>query len=271
MRLLLIGDIVGRPGKHACSQIVPRLIRERDLDGVIANAENTTGGSGLTPAMFTKLRHYGVDVCTMGDHIYKRLEITAALNNSDRIVKPANLPAEAAGLTHTVISLRNGERIAVISLLGRTFMNMKADCPFHAIDRILAALPPEVTVRIVDMHAETTGEKVAMGWHLDGRVSAMFGTHTHIQTADERILPLGTAYITDLGMTGPYDSVLGRDKRAVIRNLMTSMPFPFDVASDDVRLCGAIVEVDAETGKATGIERVCEREMAPLPAVTAEE
>lgn len=257
MRLLFIGDIVGRPGKHACSQLVPRLIGERQLGCVIANAENIAAGSGITPQMFTKLRHYGIDCCTLGDHIYRRREIVASLESSDRIVKPANLPAEAAGKTYTVFEARDGVRVAVISLLGRTYMNMRADCPFHAADRVLEELADRAQVIVVDFHAEATSEKIAMGWHLNGRVSAMFGTHTHIPTADERILPGGTAYITDVGMTGPYDSVLGRDKDAVLQSMITAMPFPYAVASGDPRLCGALVDVDPATGLARSIERIC--------------
>ena len=256
MRLLLIGDIVGRAGKHACSQAIPRLVGERGIDFVVANAENASDGSGLTPAMYTKLRHYGVDVCTMGDHIYRRREILPLLDAEERIVRPANLPAEAAGRQLALVEARGGGRVAVISLLGRTFMNVRCDCPYHAVDRVLAQIPHDVKVVVVDMHAETTSEKVALGWHLDGRVSAVFGTHTHVQTADERVLPKGTAYITDLGMTGPHDSVLGRDKTAVVRSLITGMPHPYVVAKGDARLHGAIVDVDSETGRATHIERV---------------
>ena len=197
MRILLIGDIVGRPGKHACSQLVPLMLDERELDFVVANAENASDGSGLTAAMFSKLRHYGIDVCTMGDHIYRRREIVPLLEKENRIVRPANLPQEAAGREMTLIEARNGGRVAVISLLGRTYMNVRSDCPYHAVDRVLATIPRDVKVILVDMHAETTSEKIAMGWHLDGRVSAVFGTHTHVQTADECILPKGTAYITD--------------------------------------------------------------------------
>lgn len=266
MRLLLVGDIVGRPGKHACSQIIPRLIRDREIDCVIANAENASDGSGLTPAMYRKLRHYGIDVCTMGDHIYRRREIMPLLSSEERIVRPANFASEAAGRELAVVETRNGAPVAVVSLLGRTYMNIRSDCPFHAVDRVLAKIPPDVKVILIDVHAEVTSEKVAMGWYLDGRVSAVFGTHTHVQTADERILPNGTACITDLGMTGPYDSVLGRDKHAVVRALYTGMPHPYHVATDDARLCGAIVEVDSQTGKATSIERVCERDDQPPPA-----
>jgi len=265
MRLLVIGDIVGRPGKHACSQLVPRLIGERQIDLVVANAENAAAGSGLTPSMFNKLRHYGIDVCTMGDHIYRRREVFALLASSDRVVRPANLPPEAAGCELAVVPARNGQPVAVLSLLGRTFMNVRADCPFHAADRLLAKLDSGVKTIIVDMHAETTSEKVAMGWYLDGRVSAVVGTHTHVQTADERVLPRGTAYITDVGMTGPYDSVLGRDKEAVVKSLVTGVPHPYAVAKDDARLCGVIIEVDDRTGQARWIERLNLPDPQPLP------
>lgn len=260
MRILIIGDIVGRPGKHCCSQIIPRLVREREIDFVIANAENASAGSGLTPQMFAKLLHYGIDVCTMGDHIYKRREILPTLESSDRIVRPANFPPEAIGHEVVIRESQRGVRVAVVSLIGRVFMNVRADCPFHAIDRILSALPHDVRVVVVDVHAEATSEKVALGWHLDGRVSVVVGTHTHIQTADEHILPRGTAYLTDLGMTGPYDSVLGRSKEAVVRSLITGMPYPYDVAEQDARLCGALVELDSTTGRAISIERVCLRD-----------
>jgi metallophosphoesterase (TIGR00282 family) len=256
MRLLVIGDIVGRPGKHACSQIIPRLINEREIHCVIANAENAAAGSGLTPPMFSKLRHYGIDVCTMGDHVYRRREVLPLLESSNRVVRPANLPPEATGPELAVVEARNGLPVAVFSLLGRTFMNVRADCPFHAADRLLAQLDSRVKTVVVDMHAETTSEKVAMGWYLDGRVTAVIGTHTHVQTADERILPRGTAYITDLGMTGPHDSVLGRDKQAVLRSLVTGVPHPYSVATDDARLCGVIIDTDDNTGQARRIERI---------------
>jgi metallophosphoesterase (TIGR00282 family) len=271
MRVLFVGDIVGRPGKHACSQVIPRLVREREIDFVVANAENAAAGSGITPQMFAKLRHQGVDCCTMGDHIYRRREIIPLLESSDRIIKPANLPPESVGRDHAVVGLANGLRVAVISLLGRTHMNTRADCPFHAADRVLARLPSDVRLIFVDVHAETTSEKVALGWFLNGRVTAVVGTHTHVQTADERVLPGGTAYITDLGMTGPYDSVLGRDRDRVIKSLVTGMPHPYDVASRDVRLCGAIVEADSTTGRAIRIERVCERDEQDPSSVDVED
>lgn len=261
MRILIIGDVVGRPGKHACATVVPRLVKEREIDFVIANAENVAAGSGITPQLFAKLRHMGIDAVTLGDHIYKRLDIVPTLENNDRIVKPANLAPEAAGREFAVVASRRGPKVAIVSLLGRTYMNMKADCPYHAADRVLAQLPRDVKLVVVDMHAETTSEKVAMGWYLNGRATAVVGTHTHIPTADERILPGGTAYITDLGMTGPYNSVLGRDKDRVIKSLVTGMPFPFDVATDDVNLSGVLVEADSTTGRAVRIERVYEKDV----------
>jgi hypothetical protein len=271
MRLLIIGDIVGRPGKHACSQIVPRLISERGIDCVIANAENAAAGSGLTPPMFGKLRHYGIDVCTMGDHIYRRREVLPLLASSDRIVRPANMPPEAVGLEVAVIQARNGQPVAVFSLLGRTYMNVRADCPFHAADRILSQLDGDIKTVVVDVHAEVTSEKVALGWYLDGRVTAVVGTHTHIQTADERILPRGTAYITDLGMTGPYDSVLGRDKDAVVKSLVTGVPQQYTVATEDARVCGVIVETDDQAGQARRIERINIPDPQPMAPGAGEE
>ncbi len=265
MRLLIIGDIVGRPGKHVCSQVVPRLIRERGVDCVIANAENAAAGSGLTEPMFEKLRHYGVDVCTMGDHVFKRRETLALLESEERVIRPANLPHEATGREMAIVQARNGQPVAVFALLGRTYMNIRADCPFHAADRLLEGLSSAVKTVIVDMHAETTSEKIALGWYLDGRVTAVVGTHTHVQTADERILPQGTAYITDLGMTGPYDSVLGRDRHAVVQSLVTGMPHPYTVATENVRMCGVIVETDDASGRALQIERVNIADPLPVP------
>lgn len=264
MRLLILGDIVGKPGKHTCSQIVPALVRDRGIDFVIANAENVAAGSGLTLPMYNKLRHYGIDVCTMGDHVFRRRETFALLESSDRVVRPANLPPEAIGREVTIQMARNGVPVAVFTVLGRTFMNVRADCPFHAADRILAGLPKEVRVVVIDVHAETTSEKVALGWYLDGQVTALVGTHTHIQTADERVLPNGTAYITDLGMTGPYDSVLGRDKQAVVQSLVTGVPHPYNVAFGDPRACGVIVDCDETTGRAIYIERVNIPDPSPI-------
>ena len=239
-----------------------RLVPERDVDCVIINAENAAGGSGLTAALYEKLVQQGANLVTLGDHIYRRRDIIPVLEKSDRIVRPANLPAGAPGKEYAIYETMSNRRVAVISLLGRIYMKGPANCPFAAIDRVLAAVPKDIKVVVVDMHAEATSEKVAMGWHLDGRVSVVFGTHTHIPTADERILPKGTAYITDIGMTGPYDSVLGRVKERVVSTMISAVPSTFSVATGDLRLCGIIVKVDAGTGVATSIERVCFNESA---------
>jgi metallophosphoesterase (TIGR00282 family) len=255
--ILCIGDIVGRPGRSIVARAIPVLAESHGIDCVIANAENTANGSGLTESLYEKLLSYGVDLITMGDHIYRRGELMPILEQSDRIVRPVNYPAESIGKEVAVFETSSGARVAVISVMGRLFMRPPCDCPFHAIDRVLARLPSDIKTVVVDMHAEATSEKIAMGWHLDGRVSVVFGTHTHVQTADERILEGGTGYITDLGMTGPYDSVLGRRKDRVLRSLTTGLPAPFDVATGDPRLCGIIVKVDSDTGRARHIERVC--------------
>jgi metallophosphoesterase (TIGR00282 family) len=256
LKVLCVGDVVGSPGRRVLGEAIPVLVSRHQIDCVIVNAENAAGGSGITPAIFEKILHYGVDVVTLGDHLYRRREIISVLETSDRIVRPANLPAAAPGKDHTIRATARDHRVAVISLLGRTFMKKPSDCPFAAADRVLAVLPKDVRIIIVDMHAEATSEKIAMGWHLDGRVSALFGTHTHVPTADERVLPKGTAYVTDVGMTGPYDSVLGRDKQRVLSAMIRGLPDALDVATDDVRLCGAIVSIESTTGLATAIERV---------------
>jgi metallophosphoesterase (TIGR00282 family) len=256
IKLLCIGDVVGRPGRQVVSQAVPALTKERGLDCVIANVENSAAGSGLTEVLYEKFLKYGVHLMTMGDHIYRKQEILPVLERSDCIVRPANFPAEAVGREFAIYQTAAGPRVAVISLMGRLFIRMVADCMFHAVDRVLAKLPRDVKIIVVDMHAEATSEKVAMGWHLDGRVSLVFGTHTHVPTADEQILPKGTAYVTDLGMSGPYDSVLGRRKDRVLRAMTTGMPAPFDVATDDPRMYGVLVVVDSETGQAKRIERI---------------
>ena len=255
--MLCIGDVVGRPGRSVVAQAVPRLVKEHGIDCVIANLENAAAGSGMTGELYLQFLRHGVHLITMGDHIYRRKELVPILQQSDRIVRPANYPAEAAGRRFAAYYTERGPAVAVISLQGRLYMKPPCDCPFHAIDRVLAEIPPEVKVVAVDVHAEATSEKIAMGWYLNGRVSVVFGTHTHVQTADERVLDGGTAYITDLGMTGPFDRVLGRRKDRVLSALTTGMPAPFDVATDDVKMCGVLVTVDAETGRARSIQRVC--------------
>ena len=256
LRILVLGDIVGRPGRQVVHQKLPQLVREKKIDLVIANAENIAGGSGITQNLFHKLRSYGVDVITLGDHIYKKIDIVPTLSNSERVVRPANLARDAAGRTFSVVTTNSGVPVGVFSVLGRIFMTLPADDPFAAADRVLDSLPDNVRVCVCDVHAEATSEKVAMGHWLDGRVSLVVGTHTHIPTADAKILPGGSGYITDLGMCGPYDSVLGRRKDRVIKYMTTNMPAPFDVATGDVRLCGVLAEIDPDTGRAIAIERI---------------
>jgi hypothetical protein len=256
LRILVLGDIVGRPGRQVVHQKLPGLVRQHNVDLVVANAENIAGGSGITQNLFHKLRSYGVDVVTLGDHVYKKLDIVPALQASERIVRPANLAREAAGRTHTVVTTNAGVQVAVFCVLGRIYMNLPSDDPFAAADAVLEKLPRSVKVVVADVHAEASSEKVAMGHWLDGRCSVIVGTHTHIPTADAKVLPGGSAYISDLGMCGPYDSVLGRRKDRVVKFMTTNMPQSFDVALGDVRLCGALAEVDPETGRALSMQRI---------------
>ena len=255
LNILCLGDIVGRPGRRVVAEQIKRLVREFAVDCVIANAENAAGGSGLTPQIYDKLLRYGVNLITLGDHTYRKKDIVATLETADNIVRPANLSEHAAGKGYAVYRTGKGPVVGVVSLIGRIFMK-PADCPYSAIDRILPQLEQQAEVIVVEMHAEATSEKIAMGRYLDGRVGLCFGTHTHVVTADERILPGGTAYITDIGMTGPHDSVLGRKTENVIKSFRTQMPFPFEVASRDVRINGILVSIDSNTRKAERIERI---------------
>jgi metallophosphoesterase (TIGR00282 family) len=256
IRILVLGDIVGRPGRNVVEQKLRPLVRERKIDLVVANSENIAAGSGITANLFHKVRAYGVDVVTLGDHVYRKADIVPTMQASERIVRPANLSAQAAGRTHTVVSTESGVPVAVFCLLGRIYMNVPSDDPFATADKILRGLPASVKTIVCDMHAEASSEKVAMGHHLDGRASMVVGTHTHIPTADAKVLPGGTAYISDLGMCGPYDSVLGRRKDKVLKHMTTQMPVPFDVATGDVRMCGALAEIDEKTGRAISMERI---------------
>jgi metallophosphoesterase (TIGR00282 family) len=255
MRILFIGDIVGTPGVGFVRRALPVLIPREGIDLVIANAENAVAGSGLTPSVYRKLRDAGVDLVTLGDHIYKKQEIIPTLEKDDRICKPANFPPDAPGREYLTAVARDGTPVAAFCLLGRTYMR-SVDCPFRAADRVLKALEGQVRCVLVDMHAEATADKYLMGHHLKGRVSAVLGTHTHVPTADEQILPGGTAFISDVGMTGPYDSVLGRRVDRVLFTTVTFVPSLFEVATGDPRLGGAIVDVDPATGKATAIRRI---------------
>jgi metallophosphoesterase (TIGR00282 family) len=255
MRVLFLGDIVGQPGVAFVKRALPVLTAAERIDLVVANAENASRGSGMTPAAYRELRGAGIDLVTMGDHVYKRQEIITLLDQDDRVCRPANFPATAPGREWVVATARDGTAVAAFCLLGRTYMRA-VDCPFQAADRVLAALPAGVRCVVVDMHAEATADKYLMGHHLKGRVSAVLGTHTHVQTADEQILPCGTAFISDVGMTGPYDSILGRRIDRVLGTTISFVPSAFDVATGDPRLAGAVVDVEPETGKATAIRRV---------------
>lgn len=272
MRLLHIGDIVGKPGRQIINRALRGLIKEEQLDLVVANAENSAGGSGLTPANYRELLEAGVDAITLGDHIYRRREINAILESERNIVKPANFPTTAPGRDHMVVDAHDGTSVAVISLLGRVFMR-PVDCPWAAVDRVLAKLPSTVRVILVDFHAEATSDMQLMGRYLDGKVSAVLGTHTHVATADEQIFPGGTAYQSDVGMTGPHESILGRRVDRVLETTRTFNPTHFEVATEDVRINGAIVDVNPKTGRATSIRRrqVDEEEARRLASLVAAE
>ncbi len=252
----MVGDVVGRPGRRIVERAVPLLRRLRDIDFVVVNGENAAGGSGLTPDMYRSFIRHGVDCVTMGDHVFRRSEIQSVLQSETRIVRPANYPSEAPGREFTVLTAHNGVAVGVINLLGRVFMR-PVDCYFAAVDRVLSRMSDRVRVILVDFHAEATSDKQLLGRYLDGKVSAVLGTHTHVPTADSCILPGGTAFQCDVGMTGPHDSIIGRRVDRVMRTTRTFFPTRFDVATGDVRLNGAIVTVNPSSGVATDIERVC--------------
>ncbi|HWA97157.1 MAG TPA: TIGR00282 family metallophosphoesterase [Pirellulales bacterium] len=255
MRILLIGDVVGKPGRRIIVRALPALVERERLDLVVVNGENSAAGSGITPEIHRELIAAGADCITLGDHIYRRREILPTLESEPNIVKPANYPAKAPGRELAIVTARNGTRVAVVSLMGRVFMK-PVDCPFDAVDRVLKQVPADVRVIVVDVHAEATSDKQLLGRYLDGRVSAVLGTHTHVPTADETVLPGGTAFQCDVGMTGPYESILGRQIDRVMLTTRSFIPCQFDVATEDVRLAGAVIEVDETTGRATAIRRL---------------
>ncbi|MFA5275414.1 MAG: TIGR00282 family metallophosphoesterase [Candidatus Omnitrophota bacterium] len=258
MNILFIGDIVGSPGREAINKLLPELKKEHSLDFVVANAENVAGGSGITFKTAQDLFACGVDVLTSGDHIWKRTEIFELLNKEERILRPLNFPVGAPGKGAAVFKTNSGKKIGVINVNGRVFME-PLDCPFKTSTSAAEEISQETNIIIVDMHAEATSEKIALGWYLDGKVSAVLGTHTHIQTADERILPKGTAYISDAGMTGPYDSVIGRRVEDVLQRFLTLIPARLEVAEGNIQLHGVILDIDEKTGKARSIKRVQKR------------
>jgi metallophosphoesterase (TIGR00282 family) len=255
VRILFIGDIVGKPGQKVVSRKLKELREREQLDLVIANGENAADGSGITPSIYQRLMEAGVDCVTLGDHIYRRAEIYSTLEANTNILKPANYPSEAPGRAWTVVTAANGIKVAVFCVIGRVYMK-PIDCPFSAADRVLKEIPAEVGVRVVDFHAEATSDKQLLGRYLDGRVTAVLGTHTHVTTADEQVFPGGTAFQCDVGMTGPHASILGRKIERVLETTITFRPTQFQVATEDVRLCGSIVDVEESTGKATGIRRI---------------
>jgi metallophosphoesterase (TIGR00282 family) len=255
MKILFIGDTVGKAGRTIVHQYLKHLQEEYQVDLTILNCENAAAGFGVTPKIADEFFDWGIDVLTSGNHIWDKKEIIPYLDKNSRILRPANYPSDNPGKGVTLVKTNSGEQVAVLNLQGRVFMP-PTDDPFRVADAELAKLPKEVKVIFVDMHGEATSEKVAMGWYLDGRVSAVVGTHTHIPTADETILPGGTAFLTDAGMAGPFYSVIGVIKEDVIRRFLTSIPSSFESASQDARLNGVFVEVDSQTGKAKQIERI---------------
>jgi hypothetical protein len=258
MKILFIGDIVGSPGRRAVKEIVPKIVKREKIDFVIGNAENAAGGSGITPDLANELFSYGMDVITSGDHIWKKKEITEMLDEENRLLRPANYPAGARGKGWGVYSTKSGAKVGVINLIGRVFMEC-VDCPFKVGRELVEKVRKETPIIIVDMHAEATSEKIALVWYLDGDVSAILGTHTHVQTADERIYPKGTAFMCDVGMVGPHDSVIGRKAEQIITRFITGLPTRFEMAEDNVQLNGAIVTVDDKNGRALDIKRLNEK------------
>jgi metallophosphoesterase (TIGR00282 family) len=256
MRILILGDVMGRPGRRAVREIVPSLIKKEAIDLAIANAENAAGGMGVDIKSASELFSTGVHVLTSGNHIWKKKEIYPYLNEQERLLRPANYPDGAPGRGWCAWENQHGLNALIINLQGRVFMPNHVDDPFRCVDGLLKEHGRHSPVIIVDMHAEATSEKNAMGWYLDGRVSAVYGTHTHIQTADERILPGGTAFITDLGMCGPFDSVIGMEKEVVINGFISQLPRKFEVAQENAVLQGVIVDVDPQSGRARDIRRL---------------
>ena len=255
LRLLLIGDIVGRPGRRVAQEWLPELREKWQLDAIIANAENSAAGSGITEKIYGELKNAGVDMMSLGDHAWKRKDNLSVLDDHPDCIRPMNYPDSSAGQGSFTFEIASGVKIAYTIVLGRVFMD-PVDCPYQSVDQWLDSLDDDVSIRIVEFHGEATSEKQAAGWHLDGRVTAVVGSHTHVQTADARVLPQGTGYISDLGMTGPYDGVIGREASPVLHKLLTSMHAPFTVAEANAHLCGVLLEVDSKSGRCLSIHPV---------------
>ena len=259
MNILCVGDIVGRPGRNALAGLLTDLKKEFKLDFVIANGENSAGGSGITSRVANELFELGCDCLTTGDHVWDKSEILTFLPTVENLLRPANFPVGTPGRGWCVCETQNGYKIGVINLLGRVFMRYNVNCPFRELTSIVDEIKKATPIIVVDIHAEATSEKVALGLFIDGKVSAVFGTHTHVQTADEKILPGKTAYITDLGMTGPHDSVIGQNKEKIIERFWTSLPTRFDVATGDLQLQGVVLDIDEKNGSARKITRLQRR------------
>jgi metallophosphoesterase (TIGR00282 family) len=255
MRILFVGDVYGKPGRRAASELVPMLIEERTIDFTIINGENAAGGFGITENIGNKMHAYGADVITTGNHVWDQKGSVSYICAGDRILRPANFPSDVGGKGAEVFMSKKGIPIGVVNVMGRTGMK-PMDCPFRSGTACVEQMKKKTPIVFVDFHAEATSEKIAFGWHLDGFASAVIGTHTHVQTADETILPRGTAYMTDVGMTGPHKSVIGAQKDAVIQQFLDRMPTRFEPATEDVKLCGVIIDVDNATGRAQSIERL---------------
>jgi metallophosphoesterase (TIGR00282 family) len=255
VRILFIGDIFGKPGREIAKRAVPALVEQRSIDFVVANVENSAAGFGVTGDIADTILSYGVDVMTSGNHIWDKKEVLDYIPRQPKLLRPANFPSGVPGRGSCLGRTRTGEPVGVINLMGRIFMT-PLDDPFAIAVREIDALRAKTRVIIVDFHGEATSEKMAMGWHLDGRVTAVFGTHTHVQTADERILPKGTACLTDVGMTGPHDSIIGVTVEAALARFLTSMPAKFEAATGPGRLNAVIVTADPATGKAAAVERL---------------
>lgn len=255
MKILYIGDIMGEPGRRAVGRMVPRVVSQRQVDVVIGNGENVAGGFGITPELAEELFEMGLSVITTGNHAWDKKEILDYFPCEPRLLRPANYPAGVPGNGSYVVETPGGEKLGVLQLMGRAYMPT-LDCPFQVAKREVARLKRETAAVLVDMHAEATSEKMAMGHYLDGDVIAVVGTHTHVQTADEQILPKGTAYLTDIGMTGPLHGVIGVKKELAIEKFLTGMPKRFEVASGPTVFCAVLIEVDAQLGKAIAIERI---------------
>jgi len=253
MRIFFIGDIVGKPGRKMLSENLAGIREKFGVDFVVANAENSAGGNGITKNMAEELFRAGVDAVTLGDHLWDQRCFEAEIDSIDRLCRPANVPRGNPGKEFIILE-KNGEKLGVFSLLGQTLMKIKSDCPFAAADRILQKLAPQCDAILLDFHAETSSEKVSMGWHLDGRVQAIIGTHTHIPTNDARIFPKGTAFLSDAGMTGPWNSCLGRKWEPILQKFIDGRPRAFTMAEGDDRICACLVEIDTKAKRAVLIE-----------------